>query len=90
MLPKVIFCLNSIRKYTDPLANTKWQGKYKISAYIGYGTTGSLITTQNTFWIIPAWFIISAIVIILIRLILGFLIFRKITSNRKHKVRARF
>jgi len=81
---------NSIRKFIDPLANTKWQGKYKISAYIGYGTTGSLITTQNTFWIIPAWFVISAIVIILILLILGFVIFRKITSNRKHKVRARF
>jgi len=81
---------NSIRKFEDKLKNQKWLGKYTISANLGYGTSGNLITGKTTFWVIPSWVIIVSLLALALILIVAFLIYRKFASNRvKHKVRVR-
>jgi hypothetical protein len=68
---------NSIRKFEDKLQNQKWVGKYTISANLGYGTTGGLITAENTFWVIPLWFVIIVSIIILAIIVGAYLIYRR-------------
>jgi hypothetical protein len=80
---------NSTRKFEDSLKNQKWFGKYTITANLGYGTGGNLITSKNTFWVFPAWLVISIAVAILAIIVVAFLIYRKVSLTRKHKVKAR-
>lgn len=79
---------NSIRKFEDKLQNQKWIGKYTISANLGYGTTGGLITAENTFWVIPLWFVVVVSIIILAILVGAYLIYRR-HKLHKHKAPTR-
>ena len=79
---------NSIRKFEDKLKNKSWSGKYTITASLGYGTTGNLVTMKNTFWVIPLWFVIVVPLIILIVVVSCYLIYRKYRRS-KHKIPVR-
>lgn len=82
--PRANILPNSIRKFEDKLKNQKWLGKYTISANLGYGTAGSLITAKNTFWVVPTWVIIVGVILILAILLGLYIVYRKFTSGRKH------
>lgn len=43
------------RAYENKLKNTKWLGKYKITANLSYGDGGNVITSTKTFWVVPVW-----------------------------------
>jgi hypothetical protein len=80
---------DSIRKFNDPLKNTSWSGKYTIMANLGYGTSGNLLTMKNTFWVIPLWFLILAVIITLAILIGSYFVFRRYKMMKKHSIRVR-
>lgn len=87
--PKANVLPNSTRKFTDTLTNKYSLGKYTVTANLGYGSAGNLITTKNTFWVIPVWFIVVAVALLLVIIVGAFLIYRKLRQNRKHKVNPR-
>lgn len=87
--PKSNVLPNTTRKFEDKLKNQKWIGKYTISANLGYGTSGSLITAKNTFWVIPLWLIIVVVSVLVLILIGAFLLYRKIATKSKHKTGSR-
>ncbi len=87
--PKANVLPNSTRKFTDTLTNKYSLGKYTVTANLGYGSAGNLITAKNTFWVIPVWFIVVAVALLLVIIVGAFLIYRKLRQNRKHKVNPR-
>lgn len=87
--PRANVLPDSTRKFENKLQNKDWFGKYTISANLGYGSGGSLITAKNTFWVIPIWVVIVAIVALIALLIGAFLVYRKLSKNNKHKVSPR-
>lgn len=87
--PKANILPNSTRKFTDTLKKQNYLGKYTVIANLGYGTTGSLITAQSTFWVIPLWMIITAAVVLVGLIIGGFLLYRRFSNNKKHKTHTR-
>jgi hypothetical protein len=82
--PRANVLPDSIRRFEDKLGNQKWFGKYTVTANLGYGTTGSLITATSSFWVIPLWIIIVAAVVVLAILVGGYFIYRKIDTRRKY------
>lgn len=80
---------DSIRKFTDSLKNTNWSGKYTIAAYLGYGTEGNLLTLKTTFWVIPTWFLVLAIIVILAVIIGGYYVFRRYKTMKAHTGKVR-
>jgi hypothetical protein len=82
--PRANVLPDSIRRFEDKLQNQKWFGKYTVTANLGYGTTGSLITATSSFWVIPLWMIVVAGVIVLTILVGGYFIYHKIITRRKY------
>lgn len=72
---------NSIRKFVNNLPKYHYLGRYTIVASIGYGQKGSLIVGQSSFWYFPAWFVITAIVVILLILALIYFVVHRIRSR---------
>lgn len=87
--PRANVLPNSTRKFTDNLKKQDWIGKYTATANLGYGTTGSLISTKTTFWVIPLWVIVAAVVLIVLLILGGYLVYRRISTNTKHKAKSR-
>lgn len=79
----------TVRKFETPLSGDYNYGKYTITANIGYGNGNGLITSKASFWVIPLWMLIVAIVALLAIIAGAFLIYRKLSKNRKHKVKPR-
>lgn len=88
--PRANVLPGSTRKFTDKLNPQKWVGKYTITANLGYGTGGSLITAKNTFWVVPLWFVIAFSLVVVALVVGGFLLYRKFAPGiTKHKVKSR-
>jgi hypothetical protein len=87
--PRANVLPNTTRKFDDKLKNQKWIGKYTITANLGYGTSGSLITAKNTFWVIPVWVFIALAVLVVLFVLAGFFVYRKFTTKSKHTTRPR-
>lgn len=80
---------NSTRMFEDKLSNSKWIGKYTVSANIGYGTSGSLITAKTSFWVIPSWVLIVGGILLVVLIVGGYLLYRKVSTGSKHKTKGR-
>ena len=63
---------------TNPI---KWPGKYTISGNISHGTTGELFTVSSTFWYIPSWLVIAAVVLLIVLIAVAFFSYRKYKSK---------
>jgi hypothetical protein len=87
--PRANVLPNSTRKFEDQLKNKKWIGKYTITANLGYGTSGNLLTMKNYFWVIPLWMVIVFVIILLAILAGGYYAYRKINIARRHKIKVR-
>ena len=48
---------STIRKYTYDIKKQDLFGKYSATAYLGYGTSGQVMTIKTSFWVIPFWLI---------------------------------
>lgn len=80
---------NSTRTFTDNLNYNKFFGKYTITANLGYGSAGNLITAKSSFWVIPVWLVVVAVATLILIVVGAFLLYRKLRQNRKHKVAPR-
>lgn len=80
---------DSIRKFTDEIEYNEFFGKYTITTNLGYGSGGNLISAKTTFWVIPVWLLIVAIVALIVIVIGAILIYKKVRQTRKHKVKPR-
>lgn len=85
--PRANVLPNSTRKFVDPLKNKNWVGKYTMKINLGYGTGGNLITAQNTFWVVPAWVVFAGAALLVLLLVGGFLLYRRLATKNKHKVK---
>ncbi|HEX8182548.1 MAG TPA: hypothetical protein VF575_03010 [Candidatus Saccharimonadales bacterium] len=81
----------SIRKFSNPVSNKKFFGKYTAEASFGYGSNGELLLAKKTFYVIPYKLIggvialLVFVVFILPRLIRAYneSIIRKAKQNRR-------
>jgi hypothetical protein len=87
--PRANVLPNSTRKFKDNLKNQKWIGKYTITANIGYGSSGGLITAKTYFWVIPTWFVIAAAALIVAIIAIAFILYRKYKTKNFHKTHRR-
>lgn len=64
---------NSIREFPIPLTKVGSFGIYKLEGNFGYGTSGQLLSTSTTFYVVPIAIVLLfiAVVIILLFLIFG-------------------
>ena len=64
---------DSIRKFPVSLKNIGSFGKYTVEGSFGYGSTGQLVSASTTFYVVPAWMIITffAVVALIVFLIFG-------------------
>jgi hypothetical protein len=85
--PRANVLPDSIRRFEDKLQNQKWFGKYTVTANLGYGTAGSLITATTYFWVVPLWLVIVSAAVILLILVGGYFIYRKIAANKRFRNR---
>lgn len=62
---------NSTRIFTNKLENIKNPGRYKLSANVSHGSGGELITSEVSFWYIPAWcfYVFAALLLTLIAVV---------------------
>ncbi len=80
---------NSIRLFNVKINKVGNFGKYKLEGNFGYGSKGQLLTTQATFYVIPATVIIIGALILLLIIILIFALPRLIRAyNRRIIARA--
>jgi hypothetical protein len=77
------------RDFINALQAKGLVGQYTITANLGYGTGGSLMTAKTTFWVIPAWFLVLVVAILIALIIGGFMLYRKFSLSNKHKARPR-
>lgn len=48
--PRANILPESTRKFIDEIPQSKWLGRYTITANLGYGSNGQLITAKTAFW----------------------------------------
>lgn len=87
--PKANVLPDSTRKFVDEVNYSNFFGKYTITANLGYGSAGNLITAKNTFWVVPVWLVVVAVAVLILLVVGAFLLYRKLRQNRKHKVNPR-
>lgn len=88
--PKANVLPKSTRKFVNDLQKRNWIGKYNISANLGYGTSGSLITAKTYFWVVPLWLIVTFIAILVAIIIGSYIGYKRyIAKKTKHRVSVR-
>nr|MCU0667010.1 hypothetical protein [Patescibacteria group bacterium] len=87
--PRTNVLPGSTRKYVDEIEYSKFAGRYTISANLGYGSNGQLITAKNSFWVIPVWMLVVFIAVIIAIFVLAFVVYKKLRQTRKHRVTPR-
>jgi hypothetical protein len=68
---------------TSPI---QWPGRYKITGNISHGTTGEIFTVSTIFWYLPAWLIITMIILLVLVIAGAVFMFRKyVTKSTRRK-----
>ncbi len=83
---------DSARRWDVPLKNIGDFGQYKVSATFTYGQKNQTIEVSKSFWVIPTFMIIAAIVsvVVLIALIVGIVLYaRSVRRKRRGSGRLR-
>lgn len=91
--PAQVILPDSARRWTVPLENLGKFGKYTVGATFTYGAKGESIQVSKTFWIIPTYYIIGAIVaaVLLILIIIGLvLLIRRYRRKKSRKSKRRY
>jgi hypothetical protein len=77
----------STRTFKDDIKNVSTLGRYTITANLSYGQGGDILTLKTSFWVFPIWFVIVFLVVLIALLVLGFLLYRRISKNRQRRRR---
>jgi hypothetical protein len=76
---------NNTRTFTDDIKNVSKMGRYTITANISYGTGGDILTLKTSFWVLPLWLVLVLIGTVLILLVAGFILYRRISKKRRRR-----
>ena len=87
--PKANVLPNSTRKFVNDLEYSNFFGKYTITANLGYGNDGNLLTANNTFWVVPLWLVIVAGAFLIVLIVIAILIFKALSKRKNHKIKHR-
>ncbi len=87
--PREMVLPDSARRWDIPLKEIGEFGNYTVSATFTYGTKNQTIEVSKSFWVIPQYMIIAAIVLIVLILVsialTIFLIIRRKKNGHKHR-----
>lgn len=83
--PRDVILPDSTRRWEVPLKDIDSFGRFEVVATFTYGTTNQTIEVTKSFWVIPTWVIIAAIVGVV--LLIGAIILTIILVRRSHKRR---
>ena len=71
---------------TDKTSPITWPGRYEVVGNISHGTSGEIFTVSTSFWYIPGWLIVLAIVLVVGLVVLAYYLYRKyVTKPTKRK-----
>ncbi len=74
----------STRTFHDSIQNVSSSlGKYKVAASVSYGSGGDVLVSETTFWVIPMWARILAILLIIILLVAIFFAVKRLRGHEK-------
>lgn len=82
-IPKGNVLPNSTRIFRDELKGVSAIGRYTVSANVSYAAGGDVLYVQKTFWILPLWFIILLVAVLIALLIGGNLLYRKKFAGKR-------
>ena len=71
------------REYDNKLGETWMFGKYKVNLVASYGETGKTITAESFVWVVPMTVIVVIIFSILIMILTGYIISRKMKEKQE-------
>lgn len=71
------------REYDNKLGETWMFGKYKVNLVASYGETGKTITAESFVWVVPVTVIVVIIFSILIMILTGYIISRKMKEKQE-------
>lgn len=87
--PKANVLPDSTRKFVNDLEYSDFFGKYTITANLGYGNDGNLLTSTNTFWVVPLWLVIVAVAVAIAIIVVIIIVVKKISRKKSHRVKNR-
>jgi hypothetical protein len=74
----------SSRIFTDPIKNINSPGRYTVTASVVYGSNGTILTLQKSFWYIPLWLLVTVLGAILVVAFTAILSYRRYRRVNKH------
>lgn len=78
---------DSVRRFDTALTKTGTIGKFTVEGNFGYGSSGQLISTSKTFYVIPTWIMIAVVVLVAIIILGVFVIPRMVRSYNQRIIR---
>lgn len=78
---------DSIRRFSVDLKTVGAFGKYTLEGNFGYGSSGQLLVAKTTFYVVPLFFILLGVVILLVLLFLIFGLPRMVRSYNRRIIR---
>lgn len=85
--PRSSILPGSSRTFSDDIKNVSSFGRYTITTGVSYGAGGTILTLRSSFWVFPLWTVIlmgGALVLILVA---GYLMYRRIGSSEANRRR---
>lgn len=83
--PKGIVLPNSSRTFSNDVKGVSAPGKYTVSAGVAYGNGGEVVTYENTFWYLPLWFVAVLILILIVLIVGGSMVYKKVSNKSFRK-----
>jgi hypothetical protein len=78
---------DSVRRFTTKMDKVGSFGKYTLDGNFGYGSTGQLLTTKATFYVVPIYLMILAGLAVVVILLLIFVLPRMLRSYNRRVIR---
>jgi len=87
--PKDVVLPDSARKWEIPLENIGSFGHYTVSATFTYGSKNQSIDVTRSFWVIPMWAIITALIVAVVIIAAVVWLIIRMRGNRQRQARRR-
>lgn len=75
----------SVRAFRDELKNVGTLGRYTATVNVSHGEGGEILTQQTSFWYIPMWIIIAALVLLLFLILGAYIFYRRKFAHRNKR-----
>lgn len=85
--PRSSILPNSSRTFTNDIKNVSSIGRYTITTGVSYGKGGTIITLSSSFWVFPLWTVIVLGSALLVILLIGYVMYRKISKSKSARRR---